>query len=281
MYPTFIHPLKRIFIFFILIFPAVGIAQINYGLNKGQYLTIRGTKIYYETYGSGSPLILLHGGMGSIADFKKCIPELSKKYMVVIPDAPGLGHSELPDSTISYQLMADYYSKMIDLLKLDSAYVMGWSDGGIAALLLGKNRPDKIKKVIATGPNYRADALKPQEADFWGDQFTLDKFEKNYTRWIANYKLISPQGNWKRLITESRHMWFEKEYFPKTDLTLIHIPVLIVLGDQDLYTLEHGIEMYRAITNSQFCVIPNCTHAVFNEKPDLMNRLAIDFFNNK
>jgi pimeloyl-ACP methyl ester carboxylesterase len=279
---TFIHQLKKNIFFFIIVLPIAGIAQINYGSNKGSYLTIRGTKIYFETYGSGTPLILLHGGIGSIADFKKCIPELSKKYKVIIPDAPGHGRSELPDSILSYQLMAAYYSQMIDLLKLDSAYVMGWSDGGIVALLLGKERPDKIKKVIASGPNFRADGLKPQGADdFWGDQFTLERFEKYFSGWLANYKLISPQGDWKRLITESRNMWFEKEYFPKADLTLIHIPVLIVYGDQDQYTLEHGIEMYRAIKNSQFCVIPNCTHDVFNKKPDLINRLAIDFFNNK
>jgi len=102
--------LKTILTVIILIFPFVGKSQINYGSNNGKYLTIRGTKVYYEEYGYGMPLILLHGGFGNIADFKKCIPELSKKYNVIIPDAPGLGRSEHADSLMSYRLMSNYYS---------------------------------------------------------------------------------------------------------------------------------------------------------------------------
>jgi pimeloyl-ACP methyl ester carboxylesterase len=277
----FLSHYKRILFSFILLLPFFGKAQLNYGSNNGSYVTIRGSKIYYETYGKGTPVILLHGGIGSIATFNKIIPGLSQKYQLIIPDAPGHGRSELADSALSYQLIADYYSKMIDFLKLDSAYIIGWSDGGIEALILAKNRPDKIKKILASGPNYRADGLKPEEVGDWGDKFSLEIFEKSFAPWIANYTLISPQKNWKRIVTESQKMWFQEEYFPLNDLTKIHIPVLIIFGDRDQYKLEHGIEMHRAIKNSQFCVIPNCSHGTFMEKPDLMNQLAIDFFNNR
>ncbi|HRG39742.1 MAG TPA: alpha/beta hydrolase [Bacteroidia bacterium] len=281
MRKTFAYFYYPVLLFFFLICSPAVTAQVKYGSNNGSYLTIRNTKIYYETYGTGTPFILLHGGLGSIADFRKCIPELSKKYKVIIPDAPGHGRSELADSALSYQLIADYCSKMIDLLKLDSTYIMGWSDGGIEALLLAKNRPDKVKKIIAVGPNYRADGLKPDEVGDWGPNFSLNKFEKNFTQWITFYNTISPQKDWKRLVTESNRMWFKEEYFPLSDLTKINIPVLIVFGDRDQYKLEHGLEMHRAIKNSQFCVIPNCSHSIFFEKPDLMNQLAIDFLNNK
>lgn len=128
-------------------------SKITYGSNNGNYLTINNTKLYYEEYGNGTPLILLQGGMGSIADFRLCIPELSKHFRVIAPDSPGQGRSELADS-MSYQLMAGYFSKMIDLLKLDSAYIIGWSDGGNTGLILANNRPDKIKKVVVSGANY-------------------------------------------------------------------------------------------------------------------------------
>ena len=110
-------------IFIILFFQNICNSQINYGSNNGKYLTIRGTKIYYEEYGKGAPLLLLHGGFGDISDFKNNILELSKKFKLIIPDAPGLGRSEHADSIMSYQLMANYYSKMIDLLKLDTLKV--------------------------------------------------------------------------------------------------------------------------------------------------------------
>src|SRR5215203_808876 len=122
----------------VLVFWCNSAAPQNYiaGSTRGKYLTIRGTKVYYEEYGKGIPLLLLHGGFGNIADFQKCTPGLSKHFRVIMPDAPGLGRSEFPDSSLSYHLMASYYSLMIDQLKLDSLYVIGWSDGGIAGLLL-------------------------------------------------------------------------------------------------------------------------------------------------
>jgi len=150
---------KQLFKFFVFLlimtYPLWMQGQINYGSNKGKYLTIRGTKVYYEEYGRGTPLLLLHGGLGNMADFKKCIPELSTKFRVILTDAPGLGRSEFPDKTLSYQLMAEYYSMLIDQLKLDSVYVMGWSDGGNAGLLLANYRPDKVKKLLISGANYK------------------------------------------------------------------------------------------------------------------------------
>ena len=121
--------------------------KIHYGSNNGKYLVIFNKKIYYEEYGQGTPLILLEGGMKSISDFSLVIPELSKHFRVIAPDDPGQGRSEMLD-TMTYDLLAEYVSKLIDILKLDSAYLMGWSDGGIAGLILATKRPEKIKKLI-------------------------------------------------------------------------------------------------------------------------------------
>src|SRR6516164_8546295 len=143
----------------ILTIPFFGEGQINYGTNNGKYLTIRGTKVYYEEYGNGTPLLMLHGGFGDISDFKKCILELSKEFRVIIPDAPGQGRSDFPDSLLSYQLKASYYSILIDQLKLDSVYILGWSDGGNEGLLLANYRPDKVKKLLVSGANYKSSGL--------------------------------------------------------------------------------------------------------------------------
>ena len=104
--------------------------EINYGSNHGKHITISNTNIYYEEYGSGMPLLLFHGGFGSIHDFQQVIPKLSKHYRVIAVDSPGHGRSEQADS-LSFDLMADYYSIMIDQFKLDSVYIIGYSDGGI------------------------------------------------------------------------------------------------------------------------------------------------------
>jgi pimeloyl-ACP methyl ester carboxylesterase len=128
--------------------------KIEYGSNNGKVIRILNTNIYYEEYGKGMPLLLLSGGgiNRSIKDYEKCIPELTKHYRIIAPDTPGQGRSELPDS-LTYGVITEFMSQFIDSLKLDSVYVMGFSDGGIVGILLAEKRSDKVKKVIASGPN--------------------------------------------------------------------------------------------------------------------------------
>ncbi len=269
--------LNFLFVFIILTFPFSGRGQINYGSNNGKYLTIRDTKVYYEEYGKGIPLLMLHGGFSDMAEFKKNIGELSKHFRVILPDQPGLGRSAFPDSALSYQLIAEYYSSMIDQLKLDSVYVIGESDGGNAGLLLANYQPDKVKRLLISGANYKANGIKDID-DIDKTILTTNWIEANMKVWIDSYKKLSPSGDWKRYIIESRKMWLAEEYFPQRILEEIKIPVLVTYGDNDMITLNHGIEIKNYIKNSQFCIIPNCSHEVFNDKPDLIDRIAIDFF---
>lgn len=263
---------------FTLSFCLSGMAQIKYGSNNGKYLTIKGTKIYYEEYGKGTPLLLIHGGFGSIVDFERVIPILSQKYRVIISDAPGLGRSEFANSALSYQLLAEYNSEIIDKLKLDSLYVMGWSDGAITGLILAKNRSGTVKKLIVSGANYKIQGFKNvEEAKNWTDTKWV---MNNWPHWIKYYQNLSSK-DWKRYVNEVNQMWFQEQYFPKSDLEALKIPTLIVYGDNDMFSLEHGIEIHNAIKSSQFCVIPNCSHDVFGDKPRLVSQIAIDFLKGK
>ncbi|MBP6757869.1 MAG: alpha/beta hydrolase [Flavobacterium sp.] len=254
-------------------------AQIKYGSNNGKYLTIKGTKIYYEEYGKGTPLLMLHGAFGGIAHFEKVIPILAKKYRVIVSDAPGLGRSDYPENKLSYNVLAQYQSEIINTLKLDSLYVLGWSDGAVTGLILAKNRPDKVKKLIISGANYKANAAKNlEELKNWTDTAWI---EKNWSNWVMQYKKTAPLKDWKRYVNEIKDMWFQEQYFPKANLETMQVPTLVVYGDNDMYTLEHGIEIHNAIKNSQFCVIPNCSHSVFEEKPEFISRISIDFLSGK
>jgi pimeloyl-ACP methyl ester carboxylesterase len=209
--------LNFLFLFIILTLPLFGQGQINYGSNNGKYLTIRGTKLYYEEYGKGTPLLMLHGGFGDISDFKKCIPELSKKFRVIIPYAPGQGRSDFPDSSLSYQLKASYYSIMIDQLKLDSVYVLGWSDGGNEGLLLANYRPEKVKKLLVSGANYKSSGIKGIEgADT--TILNLDWLQKNWKDIIHDYEELSPNHDWKRYFREMGKVWTQMNIFQKVFL---------------------------------------------------------------
>jgi pimeloyl-ACP methyl ester carboxylesterase len=141
-------------------------------------------------------------------------------------------------------------------------------------LILAKNRSEKVKKLIISGANYKIEGFKNiEEAKNWTD---TNWIEKNWLHWIKYYQKLSSK-DWKRYVNEARRMWFQEQYFPKTDLEAIKTPTLVVYGDNDMYTLEHGIEIHNAIKNSQFCVIPNCSHEVFGDKPEIISQISIDF----
>ena len=253
----------------------------EYGSNNGRQVNINGKNIYYEEYGQGTPLLLLSGGgiNRSIRDFGKCIPELSKHYRVIAPDTPGQGRSDEIES-LSYDLSTDFMSKLIDSLKIDSCYVMGWSDGGIVSLLLANQRADKVRKIIAVGANngtrgfavpvgFPVDSIKPPSLEYFASTNEKD---------IEWYNTLIPKKDWRKLVRNMNKTVYAKEYFSTSVYGGINIPVMILIGDRDMISIEHGLEMHRLIKNSQYCVLPNTTHEAFAERPDLINKIAIDFF---
>ena len=250
--------------------------SINYGSNNGKYISIHNTNIYYEEYGKGVPLLLLHPGLGSIENFKDLIPRLSDSFRVIIPDAPGHGRSGHADA-ISRQLLTDFSSELIDKLQLDSVYVLGWSTGGINALILAANRPDKVKKIISGGSNTTLDGITSEGLELM-HAYTIEAFEKD-KEWLKNYQRLNPQPDkWKEFVTSNIKMWFEDTAVTQMELRNINIPVLIIRGDRDLIKLEHSIQMYQAIKKGQLCVYPNAGHNIPSEHAEIFTKLAIDYF---
>lgn len=226
-------------------------------------------------------MLLQGGGIDrSSKDFSVSIPELSKHYHLIIPDTPGQGKSELADS-LSYQLLTEYTSILINSLNLDSTYVMGFSDGGIVGLLLAEKRPDKVKKVIAIGANNGIRGVLPPGVDpALVSPSPIDVFEKGNKATIDKYMAILPR-DWKKLVDDQNKMWYQLEYFPNSILERIKIPVMIAQGDHDMIRVEHAVELHRLIKNSQLFILPNTSHEVFAERPELMNSVAVSFFSAK
>jgi pimeloyl-ACP methyl ester carboxylesterase len=266
--------------FCLLLNPAFGQEEIQFGSNNGEYISIFSTKIYYEEYGEGPVLLLLHGGLGSIHNFAKVIPGLSDQFRVIAIDSPGHGRSEQADS-LSYKLMASYYSEFIDLLKLDSVYIIGYSDGGNTALILASDRPDKVKRILTSGADSNTDGYSNEARNFI--KMLNPEFVETYLQdWLTDYLNKSPQKDqWKKFILDSQKMWLEEVVISDSELGEIKGRALIVLGDRDMITLEHGIHMFRTIKGSEFCVLPNTPHEVFFANPDLINLIAIDFLSKK
>ncbi|TDE15726.1 alpha/beta hydrolase [Dyadobacter psychrotolerans] len=249
---------------------------IRYGSNNGKYLNIRGTKIYYEQYGSGTPLLLFHQGLGSIENLGGIIPELSKHFRVIAPDAPGHGRSQQADS-LSGDLLAEYCSDLIDSLNLDSAYVMGWSMGGNTALLLAANRPDKIKKVVSGASNSRSSGLTQEGLDLL-KQYTVEAVKEDKD-WLENYQKMNPEPEkWIKFWEDTQKMWSREIKIPDDKLSGINIPVLIIRGDRDMIKLDHSIKIFQSLSKGQLCIYPNTGHEMPDSKGEILCKIAIDFF---
>lgn len=158
---------NTILLFITLLVAAKTFSQsTSYGNNKeaGKYYDVRGFKMYCETYGQGQPVLIIHGNGGSIANFYLNIPYFSKKYKVIVADSRAQGRSADPGDSLTYEQMADDLAALLDQLHVDSAYVIGWSDGGINGLLLAMRHPEKVKKLAVTGANLQPDTTAvPQE----------------------------------------------------------------------------------------------------------------------
>lgn len=246
--------------------------NINFGSNNGTYLIVDGKKIYYEEYGKGTPLLMLHGGLSSISGLRTIIPALSRHFRVIAIDAPGQGRSEQSDS-LSFQIMSKVYSSMIDQLRLDSVYVYGFSLGGIVALHLAADRPDKVKLVVAHSVATHRDGYNESFGN--SDLMTAQDIEQHGQWWLEGHKKRSPEPEkWKKFITDLRSIWIPHQFVPKQKLQAIIAPCLFLLGDQDMIKLDHAIAVQQSVKQGQLCILPNTTHfSLFENPQDVINIL--------
>jgi len=242
---------------------------IPYGNNKaaGKYYNIRGFKMYAETYGQGQPLLIIHGNGGDISNFVHQIPYFSKKYKVIVADSRAQGLSKDDADSLSYEMMADDYSALLDQMKIDSAFVIGWSDGGINGLLLAIRHPEKVKKLAVTGAN-----LWPDTTAVFNDVEQMVLPDYTYLKNKTN-KTAQEKAGWKlmRLLVEEPHISL-------TDLHKISAPALVVGGDHDVIKPEHTMLIAENIPNSYLWILPNSGHSTPIVYKDEFNKNVDDFF---
>lgn len=240
-----------------------------YGHNKvaGKYYDIRGFKMYCEVYGEGEPLLIIHGNGGSINNFIYQIPYFAKKYKVIIADSRSHGKSVDKGDSLTYEMMADDYAALLTALKVDSSYVIGWSDGGINALLLAIRHPEKVKKLAATGANLVPDttAVPQQIWDMVIPAFKQFAAKTNKTEQEKTaFKLY-------RLLCEQPHI-------PLTDLQKIKCPSLIIGGDHDVIKEEHTMLIYKNIPKAYLWILPASGHSTPLMYKDDFNTVVGRFF---
>jgi pimeloyl-ACP methyl ester carboxylesterase len=245
-------------------------ATAPYGSNTaaGRTFLHDGVRLYYEVYGSGEPLLVVHPNGTSIAAMKPQIEYFRKHYQVIAMDTRDHGRSGDSTGPLTYEKMAGDLAALLDTLKVGRVNVIGWSDGAIEALLLGIRYPARVNKIAATGANLNpsASALYPETIAMVKDILaSMPKAERD-----------KPQV--KRAIRTTRLM-LDEPHIDVRSLEAIKAPTLIMSGDHDLIRLEHTVDMFNHIPNGQLAIFPNTVHTISYDDPALFNSTVERFFN--
>jgi len=232
---------------------------------NGKFAKINDVDLYYEVYGEGEPLILIHGNGQSISSFINQVDVLSKYYRVVLVDSRGRGNSTYnEDVELTYNLQADDIKLFLDYLKIDQAHIVGWSDGAIIGLIVGMKYPEKIEKLVSMAANIFPEGAKDDILNEVKE--AIPYLEKQGTNNITLdlYKLLANYPQYK----------FE-------DLKAIKAKTLIVAGDHDVIKNSHTVNIFENIKDAQLAILPNETHYLPAENPDLFNRIVLEFLSSK
>jgi pimeloyl-ACP methyl ester carboxylesterase len=242
----------------------------------GEYLEAGGVRTYYEAHGAGRPLALLHGGLATIESWAMQTPRLAEHYRVYVPERRGHGRTPDVPGPLSYSLMADDMCAFLDALGLSRAHLIGWSDGAAVAALVAIRRPDLVDKLVLIGQYLQLDGERPESRTML-DRLPDDPAAQQMLR--ALYDPVSPDGpeHFAVVLDKVVRMWRREPEIALTDLARIAAPTLIMQGDDDVVRVEHSALLARTIPDTQLAVVPGASHGLPLEKPDLVNRLILDF----
>ncbi len=242
--------------------PTNVVNKIPYGTNPqaGHYVQTKDAKIYYEVYGKGQPIVLLHGGLfGSIIEFADFIDQLKGKYQVIAISTRGHGKSELGTEPLTLEQRANDAMTVINAVTKDSVIVLGFSDGGYSAYKLGAMYSERVKKMIVIG----AGEIRPGLREF---NFTAKMaMEMDKLFWEQQLKLMPEPNRVEDLFTQVANC-YNNVTVSKELLSTIKCPVLVMAGDNDGGNpVERVVSAARYIPNHQISIIPNTGHGCHNE----------------
>ena len=249
---------------------------IKYGENEkaGKYAFVNGIKMYYETYGNPAKqqLLLIHGNGGDIFAERCQIEYFRNRYYVIAADSRFHGKTENGSEPLTYDLMAKDMNELLDQLKIDSAYIIGQSDGAIIGLLLAINYPGKVSKLAATSPNLRPDSTA---LPVWWINYLKEDLGKAEIKLKENNSSPTFLREWTYLNLMDKYPDISNE-----ELSKIQAKVLIMAGDGDMIKLEHILEIYQNIPNAQLFIMPGATHFMLREEYSLFNQIVGRYLDN-
>jgi pimeloyl-ACP methyl ester carboxylesterase len=252
-------------------FEAQGAAPLPVTNDQG-YVEHEGARIWYATYGSGSPVILLHGGLGHGGNWGYQVPALVRSgYRAVLIDSRGHGRSTREARPFSYELMASDVLAVMDALHLEKAGLVGWSDGACTALVLASKAPTRTAGVFFFACNMDPGGVKPIEAS--------PTLNRCFARHAKDYaQLSATPESFKDLVEAVTVMQQTQPNYSVHDLAKISVPVVIAQSEHDEFIKrEHAEYLAQAIPDAEFLVLKNVSHFAPLQRPGQFNTAILGF----
>jgi pimeloyl-ACP methyl ester carboxylesterase len=214
---------------------------------SGQYAEVNGVNLYFESHGSGRPLILLHGGLGSGEMFGPILPALTDHHRVILVDLQGHGRTADIDRPLDIRLMADDIGALIDHLGLDKPDVVGYSLGGGVALHTAAKYPEKVGRLVATSANIRRDAIYPE---MLGQQGQVNAAAAEFMKDTPMYELyqrVAPRPEDFPKLLDKIGAAMAVDFDFTEEVRGLRVPTLIVAADADMAPPSHYVEVFKLL----------------------------------
>jgi pimeloyl-ACP methyl ester carboxylesterase len=195
--------------------------------SESGYAPVNGIQMYYAVYGTGGPILLIHGGLGHADIWANQVIELSKTHKVIMGHSRGQGRSTRNEQPYGYDLMASDYLALLDFLKVDKTALVGWSDGGIIGLDIAMSHPERLTKLFAQAANVTVDGVDPAVATNATFGAYIERMGKDYA------KFSKTPDQYNAFVEQISKMWASEPEWTKEQLAGIKVPTAIVLGDHD------------------------------------------------
>lgn len=255
---------------------------------QGKYANVNGLKMYYEIYGTGKPLLLLHGGFGTISMFGQILPLLAENRQVIAVELQGHGHTADIERSLSFEQMADDVAALIKQLGLKNADLLGYSLGGGVALQTAIRHPGVVRKLVLVSVPYKSDGWYPEiRAGMRTMNAEAAKAMAGSPMHQAYLSVAPKPDDWPTFVANMGQL-LSRDYDWSKDVVTIKSPTMIVVGDADSVRTAHAVEFFELLgggkkdagwdgsgmSNARLAILPGMTHYTIFSAPILASTVT-------
>jgi len=262
----------------LVLFAGASIESVATPVAVGRYAHVNGIRLYYEVHGQGSPLLLLHGGVGDGRQFEKQLPAFTPTHRCIVPDSRAQGRSTDGPGPLTYHQMAEDMIALLDQMHVKRVDIMGWSDGGVIGLDLAMHHPERVRRVVTFGTNFRADGLNQPDID-WNATASAESFGPGMKE---TYEKQNPEpAQYEAAMNKVIAMWRTLPQWTPAQLGTIRMRVLVGAGEHDVVRRDHSEALAKAIPSAELWIVPGASHSVMIERPEVVNPKVLEFLSAK